>query len=51
MAPPLWVVEHDAAKVFVFGAKPGARDRRWLTPTIELALRESDEFWARDSAD
>ncbi|HEX5939160.1 MAG TPA: TraB/GumN family protein [Dehalococcoidia bacterium] len=43
--PPLWVAEQRAARVFLFGVRPGAKDRAWLTPTIEHALGESDEFW------
>jgi uncharacterized protein YbaP (TraB family) len=42
--PALYVVERGEAKVYIFGGA-APRDRRWLTPTIESALRESTELW------
>src|SRR4051812_31703450 len=42
--PPIYVVERGKAKVYIFGGAAPS-DRRWLTPTIESAFRESSELW------
>jgi len=42
--PPLWVATRGASKVYIFGFAD-AKDRSWLTPTLERAFRESRQIW------
>ena len=42
--PPLWVTTRGASKVYIFGFAD-AKDRSWLTPTLERAFRESRQIW------
>ncbi len=42
--PPLYLAQRGSAKVYIFGVG-GSSDRAWLTPSIERAVDESQEFW------
>src|SRR5262245_17645535 len=42
--PLVWIAERGEARVYIFGFGE-ARDRSWLSPTIERVLKESDEVW------
>jgi uncharacterized protein YbaP (TraB family) len=42
--PILWSVKRNGATVYIFGFAD-AKDRSWLTPSIESAFRESQEVW------
>lgn len=42
--PLIWVVERGDSRVYILGFGE-ARDRSWLSPTIERVLAESDEVW------
>jgi uncharacterized protein len=47
--PVLWVVQHKNAKVYLLGFSE-AKDRTWLTPTIDKAFSESTELWIETPA-
>lgn len=42
--PILWSLKRNASTVYLFGFSD-AKDRSWLTPTIDRAFRESTEIW------
>src|SRR5262245_44956112 len=42
--PLFWQAKRGAARVFVLGFTD-ARDRAWLTPSIQRAFNESSELW------
>lgn len=45
--PPLYMVEHGEARVYIFGGA-APKDRSWLTPKLAQAIAESVELWQED---
>jgi len=42
--PRLWWVQHNDAKVWIFGCGD-SKDESWFTPYVEHAFRESSDIW------
>lgn len=49
VGPSLWVVQQKNARVYLLGFSE-AKDKSWLTPTIDKAFSESKDLWIETPA-